>query len=113
MAQKTKEEFEVRLEETLKKDATITCKFLIESEFITKTTRGSFARDIIHYDVTRPKINTEFKVEKYTELEYSFDIIVMNSMKYFCDGGTKIEIINVPKNMVELTNQDEESKELI
>lgn len=83
----------------------VTCKILIDTTLVVKTTKVSFFGGIDKYSMVKPIKDIDFTIESFDEHEHHYNIIVFDSTKHVCDGGYIEEIINVPKDIVRIDNK--------
>ncbi len=95
----------------------MTARFKIESCFVVEIYDASFCGGYTKRSVIKPKKEIDFPIESYYEGKFHYDVVVVNTLPQYIDGGEKHTIINIPKDMLTITHkqkvQDETSLPLL
>jgi RecA-family ATPase len=83
----------------------ITARFKIESCFVIEIYEVNIAGGYTKRSVIKPKKETDFPIHSYNEGKFHYDIVVLDTLPQYIDGGEKHTIINVPKDMITIANK--------
>jgi len=78
------------------------CEFLdgYDPSVVVKTKVVDFDGPTFSYEMIHAKIGEKFDIVRHEKHDGFYNIVVLDTTVGICDGGSVVQLINIPKSMV-------------